>query len=261
MISIVIGMVVVGAVLAAYLGMGNSSRNSRALAQMTEDVSIAMNVLRAHVAMAGYSAPTGVDASGLFVKNYGGVAVNGCQSKFTDTGAGIDVLACSGDGDDAIAVVYEADLHNSVTSGGLPLDCLGNTFAAEAGGYFLSYSRFYVDNEQLFCRGPGNAAAAALVENIFEMKVWYGVASNAPNQEHRVAYYRRAGGVTPMTPAEFNRVVSARICLVVASESDNVMDAATDYVDCEGTTQTPTDRRMYRAFTSTIVLNNRMGTN
>jgi hypothetical protein len=54
--------------------------------------------------------------------------------------------------------------------------------------------------------------------------------------------------------------VSARICLLVASE-DEVLDNATDYVDCGGDTQTPGDRRLYRAFTQTIVLHNRMGTN
>lgn len=258
MISMVIGMVVVGAVFAAYLGMGTSSRSSRALAQMTEDVSIAMNVLRSHVSMAGYSAPTGLDANG-FIKNYKGMAIKGCQSKFTDTGASIDTLACSKLGSDAIAVAYEADTTHAIVNGaGQPLDCLGNGITIDGGGFYVSYSRFYVDDNQLKCQGVVGNAAQALVENIVDMEVWYGVASLA--EKHHVAYYARAGNDGEMNNTDFDNVVSARICLVAASENE-VMDSITSYLDCQGAEQTPVDRRMYRAFTSTVVLQNRMGLN
>ena len=257
MISMVIGMVVVGAVFAAYLGMGTSSRSSRALAQMTEDVSLAMNVLRSHVSMAGYSAPTGRDANG-FTLNYNGMAIKGCQSRFTDTGASIDTLACSGLGSDAIAVAYEADnTHAIVNDIGQPLDCLGNGITI-GGGFYVSYSRFFVNGNQLFCRGPGSDTPQALVENIVDMEVLYGVASGA--EPNHVAYYARAGNAGEMTNDDFNNVISARICLVVASENE-VMDNITSYIDCQGNEDTPTDKRMYRAFTSTMVLQNRMGLN
>jgi hypothetical protein len=92
------------------------------------------------------------------------------------------------------------------------------------------------------------------------MKVWYGFAANGAGDPNSVAYYARGSDDVDISKANFNRVISARICLVVRSEGD-VMDSVTSYVDCEGNTVTPTDRRMYRAFTSTIVLQNRMGTN
>lgn len=260
LISMVVGMVIVGAVFAAYLSTGTSSRNSRALAQMTEDVSLAMNILRSHIAMAGYSSPTGINADGTFIKNYAGMAVKGCSSNFADAGAAIDALACSGEGADSIAVAFEADARNSMVSdAGLPLDCLGNALTVQPGDFYVSYSRFYVDNEgKLLCRGPGNDAAAALVENIVDMQVSYGVASNT--ELHQVAYYSRAGNAGEMNNADFDRVVSARVCLLVASEG-NVMDAPTAYVDCQGDSRVPADNRLYRAFTSTIVLQNRMGMN
>lgn len=260
MISIVIGMVVVGAVFAAYLGMGMGGRNSRAMSQMTEDVSLAMNLLRSHVGMAGFSTPTGIGADGLFTKNLTNPVIVGCASTFVSPGAAIDALRCSNTGSDAIAVRFEADERNAIMSGGQPLDCLGNTITAEPGGYFVSYSRFYVSNGQLYCRGPGNDAAAALVENIEDMKVWYGFAANGAGDPYSVAYYARGSGDVDINKDDFNRVISARICLVVKSEGE-VMDNVTPYIDCEGTSTTPDDRRMYRAFTSTIVLQNRMGTN
>jgi type IV pilus assembly protein PilW len=258
MISIVIGMVVVGAVFAAYLGVGTGSRNSRALAQMTEDVSLAMNVLRSHVTMAGFSTPTGIAADGSFTKHYEGMAIKGCSSSFTNTDVAIDALACSGAGEDSIAVIFEADEHNAIKSGVDFLDCIGNAIPVNGAGYYLSYSRFYVSNGELNCRGPGNNAGAALVENIEEMKVWYGVASAGAH--HQVAYYSRAGNAGEMNEDDFNRAVSARICLVVKS-ADEVLDNATAYIDCEGNSVTPGDKRLYRAFTQTIVLQNRMGTN
>jgi len=258
MISMAVGMVVIGAVLAAYLGMGAGSRNSRAMAQMTEDVSLAMNVLRSHVAMAGFSTPNGVGADGKFTKNYNGMAIMGCSSTFTDATVAIDALACSKEGSDAIAVVYEADGDNAIVSGGQFLDCLGNSIPADGAGLFLSYSRFYVSNGQLFCRGPGNGGEQALIENIEEMRIWYGFARNG--ETYPVAYYSRAPNDPKMNDVDAGRVVSARICLVVRSE-DQVMDEVTSYIDCEGSSKLPDDRRMYRAFTSTVVLQNRMGTN
>ena len=255
MISMVIGLVVVGAVFAAYLGMGTSSRTTRAMSQMTEDVSLAMNILRSHVATAGYSTPTGV-TNGKFDKNYMGTAIKGCQSDFTDPGVGIDALTCLGTGEDSIAVIYEADQHNSVQSNGnLPLDCLGNEVPLD-GGFRMSYSRFFVSGGQLFCRGPGSNTAAALVDNIVDMKIWYGVAANGVNNQ--AAYYSRVGNPPVMNQAEFDRVVSARVCLVVASENE-ILDNVSNYVDCEGNSLTPADRKLYRAFTSTIVLQNRLG--
>lgn len=257
MISMVIGMVVVGAVFAAYLGMGTSSRANRAMAQMTEDVSLAMNILRSHIAMAGYASPVGVN-NGKFVKSYMGPAVRGCQSDFTNLDVGIDVLTCSGVGEDSIAVAYEADARNAVLSAGnVPLDCLGNEVPI-VGGVRLSYSRFFISNGQLFCRGPGNNNAAALVENIVDMKIWYGVAAGGGGAANQAAYYTRVGNPPTMNANDFENVVSTRICIVVSSENE-VLDNVTDYIDCEGNAVTPADRKLYRAFTSTIVLQNRTG--
>ena len=58
----------------------------------------------------------------------------------------------------------------------------------------------------------------------------------------------------------WNRVVSVRICLVVKSE-DEVLDAIQPYVGCDpfAAALLPIDRRMYRAFTSAIVMHNRLG--
>ena len=116
MISMVIGMVVVGAVLAAYLGAGATTRTSRAMSQITEDASVALSVLRSGIGMVGYSNPTGL-VGNKFTKSYLGKGLFGCNTTFEDASASIDALACAnGAGPNAIAVAYEADTANSVVN-------------------------------------------------------------------------------------------------------------------------------------------------
>lgn len=260
LISMVIGLVVVGAMMAAYLGTGLSSRNTRALAQITEDASVALNVLRTTVGMTGYRDPVSLDpVTGKFVSRYAGATLQGCDTAFASLDQDIGLLQCGGDAtSDAIAVAYEADARNSVTNAaGEPLDCLGNRFDADASGARVAYQRFYVSSNSLFCRGPGNAAGQALVDNIVTMQINYGVGDPAlvPPRPNEVVRYESAA---TMTAVDFANAVSVRVCVLVRSDGE-VMDSVTDYRDCDGISQTPGDRRMYRAFTSTIVLQNRLG--
>lgn len=264
MISMVIGMVVVGAVLAAYLSSGAGSRASQAMSQVTEDASLALNVLRTGIGMVGYGEPTGVDGAGNFLKNYSGIGLQaglrGCDQAFTNPeAASINALNCE-DGDsggpDAIAVAFVADARNSVTTGGgVPLDCLGNAIA-DAGGYYLNYARFYVQGNQLLCRS--GEQVDALVENVADVQIRYGVAEQAtPNQAREYKIADEMGFDADLVN-EFDRVVSVRICVLINS-TDEVMDTPMTYLGCNGASVTAGDRRLYRSFTTTIVLQNRLG--
>lgn len=267
MIAMVIGLVVIGAVIASYLGSGVSGRHGQALSQITEDAGIALNVLRSGINMVGYGAPTGIDAvSGRFTKNYVGPGLFGCDSGLVDPSLAIDALTCDAAGDiDSIAVAYEADEYNSVVNNDVdkvPLDCLGNTLDKGGNPYYLNYSRFYVSGDQLFCRGPGNDAPAALVDNVVDMQVRYGVSSRVEGSPdtYGVARYMTAADMGAVAgSADWTNAVSVRICVVIRS-AENVLDQSTKYQGCAGeVTPDATDRRMYRAFTTTVVLQNRLG--
>jgi type IV pilus assembly protein PilW len=268
MIAMVIGLVVVGAVLSAYLGAGATSRTSRAMSQITEDASVALSVLRSSIGMVGYSLPTAVDGAGKFTKAYPGLGLFGCDGGFTDSSAAIAGLTCSPDaGPDSIAVAFEADTSNSVVRDvagvDVPLDCLGNTIPPGAGPQYLAYNRYYLNGEsQLMCLGPGAPGAQALVDNVVDLQIRYGVgAAAAVNQ---VGFYADAGNVGALpNNVNWTNTVSVRICVVVASApGEFVMDTdGVPYRDCEGDEITPAegDRRMFRAFTTTVVLQNRLG--
>lgn len=266
MIALTIGMVVMGAVFVAYVAATQSTRHSRAIAQMTEDATSALAVLRANLAMAGYSRPVGFDGQ-RFKLLLPAPYLAGCQGGvFTDMTVAIATLACpTADASkaDSVAVAYEANAGNSVmSSGGKPLDCVGNEVqnVAASGGlpaYDLAYSRFYLNGSSLMCRGKVDNPAQPLAENVKDLQIQYGVQTDI---KKRVAYYTDAATVT--TNGVWDRVGSVRICVVMQSDSDNVVDAATPYTGCfpanYDDTVTPTDRRAYRAFTTTIALNNRL---
>jgi type IV pilus assembly protein PilW len=263
MVSMAIGLVVLGAMFAAYLASGTSSRTSRALSQMTEDAAVAMNVLRSHVGMAGFSQPAGIGADGRFTRVFAGTSLFGCGGKFVNPGLAMDALTCDADlsAPDSLAVAFQADASNSLDKAGVPLDCLGNSLPAQGVApnvYYVSYSRFFVANTGLNCLGPGNAGAQMLVEHIHDLQALYGVANSSQGDKVQATYYAAAPEVS--ADGVWNRVVSVRICLVVKSE-DEVLDTIQSYQGCDpfAAAVVPVDRRLYRAFTSTIVMHNRLG--
>lgn len=270
-VAMVIGLTVVGAALAMYVSSGFTSRGSGALSQMTEDASIALSLLRSQVAMAGYSRPTGVGADGTLVKQYTGTAVFGCTGGATaDTKAGLlNSMACADNGalPDSIAVLYQADTGNTVpTTASIPTDCLGNGITIN-GAFYVAENRYYVDNGTLMCLGNGSTMPQPLVENVFDLKILYGVAgTNSPGgttltngvaERYLTAQETSDTKTPPVSSALWQQVTSARICVVVRSETA-VLEEDAPYFDCAGAPQTPSDKHLYRAFTTTVVLQNRL---
>lgn len=263
LISLVIGLVVVGAVLVSFIGSGQSSREQSAYAQMSEDAQIAFAIMSRDLLLAGYAQPTGLNADSTLARTYAGNAVFGCDSGFvspTATGA----VACNAAGSNpALEVVYEADTSNTVpTSANVPSDCLGASLAPQVAGaitYFLAHNRYYVatnasGRSELYCASDkAGGTGQPLVENIESMKVWYGEANAAAPRQ--IVRYVPASAV-----ASWGSVVSVRICLLMRSP-EAVLSAGEGtggYLDCDSVSQTSADRRVRRAFFSTTTLRNKM---
>ena len=266
LVALVIGMVIIAAVLVSYIGSGTSGRNSSALSEMTENASVALGVMRNYIAMADYGAPTGVNSSGV-TQAYTGRAVFGCDGgEFkADTLTALNAMTkatnCDTTGSDAIGIAYQADAANTMTTlvSGVPTptDCLGQTLSL-SGGIYLNEARFFVEDGQLYCRGSGDLTnARPLVDNINDLQVSYGLGGTTTATAKQVVQYLNASDVD--TAGAWGRVLNVRICVVVRS-TDQVQDSTgTAYRDCSFAEQTPNDRFMYRAFTSTVVLHNRTG--
>jgi type IV pilus assembly protein PilW len=292
LVSLVIGLVVIGVTFANYLNSGSGHNSSAALSQISEDASVALNLIRKQVALAGYSTPYQINTTTGLERTYKGQAIFGCNQTFDDTKkATIGDLTCTAataDTPDSIAVAYQADTENSIlTAAGTPRDCVGTGLAQTATSgaipaYYLSESRLYVNDNTLMCQGNGQGSAPIaggvnltgapmpLVDNIVDMRILYGLSKTESIDPLHSGTPTDVAGRTPQQYVDaasvtaWNNVVAVRVCIVVRSESE-VMDVATPYYGCDAVdattpaATTPTDRRLYRAFSTTIMVQNRLG--
>jgi type IV pilus assembly protein PilW len=308
MVSLAIGLVVVGAVFANFLNSSAGTRQAAAMAQVTQDAALAMGILRNHIAVAGFSRPQSISGSGAMTPYFSGQAVFGCTEGFTtatDNSANYASIGCNTTSTagttpkpDSLAISYEADVDStpSVTSGttSAPTDCVGDGLVAQGtapNDYYVADNRFAIIPEvaatttlsasppSLGCMGNGgitpgqplqktssggitsNKGYQALVENISDMRIWYGVGASATGSTpagKNVTKYVTAKQIKDDLANDWSSVLSIRIC-VLARSSEAVLTAATPYIDCDGNVvSNPPDRRIYRAFKTTVVLNNRI---
>ena len=283
MVALAIGLAVVGALIAAWLASFSSGRHSDALIQVTEDATLALNVMRQQVAQAGFSqphvAPAGTPPAPAVLHAF--PAIKGCEAaNFTDLQAPIasadNCPAAGADptAPDALEVAFESSVLAAGSSNGIlggpgnqqPLDCLGNSFPkthddATGDDYWLNDSKFYVASGSLYCKGPGNAAGAALVQNVETLQVTYGMAAapaGTPGAGQIVFYDVAPPPGSPL----WDNVVSVNLCVQVRSAA-KVLDKAAaatlgNWIDCRNTARSAADGYMRRTFATTVVLQNRL---
>lgn len=267
LVGLTLGLTVIAAAVALYLSSGHAYRSTQAVAQLTEDASVALTLLRTQIAQAGYGTPTGVDGTGQMSRTFTGPGLFGCTGGITPSSIGasaLDDLACHNDSaqPDAIVVRYEADTRNTLpTSAGIPTDCLGNSTPLVDGTHHVADNRYFVKDHTLFCRGNGHSVAQPLVDHIVSLQIRYGVsAPSAGDPEVRTLRFLSAQEVSaPSAPGAasplWRQVTAVRLCLVMRSELE-VQDTPMSYANCQGVTQTAPDRRLYRTFHTTVSLPN-----
>lgn len=292
MVSLLIAVLVLGAVMVTLSGTSVSSRRQDASGRLNDEGQLALNLLSSYLRMSGSMVPRAAYAGNdnHFVPGRA-VLPFGCRNGFADSTVAFPALACAGGGgNDGIAVRYEVDVDSSPAAvGGVPTDCLGQPIPAAArqlvagvGLVWVADNRFFVANNPdtgnpaLFCRGAGGGNAQVLVDNIETLRVRYGLLRQAaipypkadrPGWEiaytDTVAEYvdadaaqltLAAGGITDPRDM-WRRVGAMNVCLVIRT-ADNVADQPTPFLDCNGNVTVPGDRRLRKAMFSTIALRN-----
>lgn len=131
---------------------------------------------------------------------------------------------------------------------------LGACFAGKGRLYKLSTRSYYIrnnpQNNAALYRKDGIKGAEEMVEGIVDMQILYG---EDTDNDKTPNYYLPAGSAG----LKMDNVVSVRISLVASSLEDNLATEPVPYT-IFGNTITPTDRRIYRVFTSTIAIRNRL---
>jgi Type IV Pilus-assembly protein W len=240
-----------------------AGRRAIAEAQLTENATAALQTLREHVSLAGFAWPIGQASDGRIRTAIAQRAVFGCDGGFADARVSAADLACDEeDGSDAVAIVHEANAANALMSAaGTPLDCLGNTIAAEPASaasapapVYVADSRFLIGHigrsgrRELYCKGAGAAAPQPLVEGIEDLQLEYGLRSASG------LIWRNAAG---LAADDWTSVAAVRICVVAAS-ADEVAPRPIEFDDCSGERRRAVDRRLYRSFVSTVALPQRV---
>jgi type IV pilus assembly protein PilW len=227
LLAMTIALVVLGAILFSVNQTGQSSRQDNELAQLNEDATIAANLIRWQLRMAGYSQTRVITSSTETPsRNFVGSAVLGCEGGYTNNSAAAwrwdptlnppaavisqgCVNPAADSAPDALTVLFEGDASNTVpAANNAPTDCLANGVVAtvpsaiEVGApYTLVENRFFIQNVAgvltLSCIGNGGAAAFGaqatsqpLLPNVVDMQVTYGVAAlfQPPADSGRSAY-------------------------------------------------------------------------
>ena len=287
MISISIGLVVIGAVFVVYLGTTASSRQSSANNRISEDAAIAMAILGNNLHMAGYSPPRALFSPGSVLvdgvkavvpdRHYVGPAIRGCDFGFSSAAnVAFDLITCnpsSSPGPAAFVVRYEGDSFNTIPISGNPSDCLTNGITAntvstyDATSYKLVESRFSVDTSasngtpELYCAGSGGAAPFTrqpLMQFVENMAISYGIAEdNLGGNVVRYVSQTQLDAITPgTTDSLWAHVVSVKLCLVLRSETRD-QNGGGNYIDCAGNSVASPNGFIRRSFTSVFALRNR----
>ncbi len=281
MVSLVIGMVIVGAVLVSYISSGKTSRQQAAYAEMHENAQMAMTLLSRDLLLAGYAQASGSQTAGTppvttFTRTYSGRAVFGCDKGFTTPNTTGTAACVTSTGKPAIEVTYEADTTNTVpvaVSGfpDSPSDCKGARLRPATGtlsgvDFFITSNRYYLatgtsGRSELHCASAtqdasaGAVAAEPLVDNVEDMKIWYGEAASLATSRQIVRY------VTAANVTNWPLIVSVRVCLLVRSSEpvvDKELTATPKYLDCDSTEQNLPDNFLRRAYFTTTTLRNKM---
>ena len=309
LVSMTIGLVLMLAVISAYIGASGASAMTQAQGRMNEDAQAALLILSQHVRMASYnpkqpryavtgpyvpaSFPGFVDTARNPVYDANDWPIRGCDGTFSNitSAANVASLACGTTGSDSLVVRYEADANNTVRNSTLQAtDCLGqqlptatgtvnlwntatSTVVSATATFSVAESRFYIatsgSSPNLYCKGNGGTTPQPLVENVEDMQITYGVAPSDATAALTVGGYLSASELESVVTApafanlqdRWSKVATVRICLVVRSEQALAPSAdSARYNDCSGTTIAPTDLRLRRAYSTTIVLRNRVAT-
>ncbi|MGZ8288565.1 MAG: PilW family protein [Telluria sp.] len=247
MISMGIGLAILGAVGFLFVGSKQMSRTQSDVVRMQESARNAMDVLGKAARQAGYKLnvdyPLDSDA------------VAGSNGTGTGASATPDILILRHDpawlADDSATpnplLGRESDCEgNTVTSDNLP----DATTGAPPINLNLVEYRFSVVDGKLLCSADPEAAAGAgvvVADNIENMQVSYGIGNGG---ESIVSYTD-----TP-TALEFTRVSAIRISLLLRGPSPNVAVNGAQTYTYNGASATASDGRLRRVLTSTFTVRN-----
>lgn len=240
MVALVISLFLLAGLLQMFIGTRQSSRVQENLSRVQENGRFAIDFLSRNIRLAGYRSRATIEEGRSFEDKFSGVrAIQGTNDDGTN-------------GSDTLTVVFEGE---GAGQGDIR-NCLNAQIISSAVAPVTSSNVFTVSYDSasgkyaLRCQSGAGVAAQAILEDIENMQILYG--ENTDGDVFGVAdRYVPANNV-----GSWDRVVSLRISVLIRTQENNLVAAPQAY-SFNGTTVTPTDRRLRRVFTTTITLRNR----
>lgn len=190
---------------------------------------------------------------------------------FTNDAMGSDIgqrVDCNrSDVDGATENAGRTDVATAAVLGPVPLRPLfvSNRYTLVTTTYSIEGQN--ISTQSLACNGNASAAYQPAIVGIESLQFLYGVYSDDTLQPQRFyassAVAGLGGTVDPSLPqAPWARVVAVEVCLVARglqpSKLTTSTGAVTSYVNCAGTTVTPTDRFVRKVYRKTFAIRNNL---
>jgi len=151
-----------------------------------------------------------------------------------------------GAANDAITVQYESKT-----------DCLGqNTPAcADDASKQCAVNQYYIKNNDLYCTGNGSASEDVIAQDVTNMQILYGIDTDTSEDGNANKYV----SWDHVSTKERAHIVSVRFALLSRTPNDVRKVDVTKSYSLLGQTVTPADKkRIYRMYSNTVLLRNRM---
>ncbi|WP_210396973.1 PilW family protein [Motiliproteus sediminis] len=225
MIAMTLGLIVTGAILKTFIANSQSMELQRAAVGLQEEGRATIDYITRYVRMAGFR-ETSLEEGSLSDGLSG--AASSISIKFK---AAASNATGSTDNPKPIAVLR---------------DCLGTMVSNAA----ESVNLFQQVGNELVCQATingGSAASAALISNVQELRILYGVDSDGDGIANQ---YKTTTGS--------DDVVLLKVCLRLRGGADIVSPAAT-YKMCDGSDDGTPSQKLERRIETTIALRNRVG--
>jgi len=243
MIAMTLGVMLLGGTITIFASSKDGYRLQENVAGLQENARFAIHAMRRDIEMAGF--PRILDISPFIVTG--------------DTpGGSIQVTSNGGTNlSDTITVQFQSN--NPVPANPMIAptnkDCLG----AEIDDGNPIINQYFISNNELRCRGIGNETPQTLVENVDNLQALYGIDSDDDGiaNLYVTATEVEDGAISAGTP-DWPQVVSLRLALLVASESNTSSPQNQSFTLLDAPAINKNDGRMYRVFSTTIPLRNRI---
>lgn len=230
MIALTISLVLLLVIGTTFVSSRQAFRVQEDNARIQESGRFALEILGRSIKQAGHA---DIPFTGFKVE-FDGTAING-------TAGAVGVA-------DTLTIQYDGTIGDR--------DCEGNPVTATGN---IIQNHFNIDalNARLQCDGTIDVVPLApnappsgveLVENVEDLQILYGIDTNGDQSANQYI----------ALPANWDQVVTARVCVLVRSEKTNIV-AAGNYLDCNGdAVAVQADLRLRRAFSATFNLRNRV---